>query len=242
MRAVILAGGQGTRLRPYTTILPKPLMPVGDMPILEVVLRQLQRSGFTRATLAVSYLAELLEAFCGDGSRFGLAMDYSRETQPLSTAGPLKLIAGLDDTFLVMNGDLLTTLDYAALVRHHRAQGAAATLAMHRRSVKIDFGVVETGPGGVLERYIEKPEMHYTVSMGINVLEPRALSHIADGEAIGMPDLLLRLKAAGEKVIAYETDCLWLDIGRIDDYERALEIFESRRGEFLSGNAGPQPG
>lgn len=239
MRAVILAGGQGTRLRPYTTVLPKPLMPVGDMPILEVVLRQLRRHGFTRATLAVSYLAELLEAYCGDGSRFGLRMDYSREPKPLSTAGPLQLIAGLDDTFLVMNGDLLTTLDYAALVRHHRASGAAATLAMHRRSVRIDFGVVEAGADGALERYIEKPEYHYTVSMGINVLEPRALRHIGAGEALGMPDLLLRLKAAGEKVIAYETDCLWLDIGRKDDYERALEIFESRRAEFLADGAAP---
>lgn len=240
MHAVILAGGEGTRLRPYTTVFPKPLMPVGDMPILEIVLRQLRRSGVTRVTLAVSYLAELIEAFCGDGARFGLEIRYSRETKPLSTAGPLRLVPGLDDTFLVMNGDILTTLDYAALVRHHRMQGAAATLAMHRRSVKIDFGVVETGEGGVLERYIEKPEYHYTVSMGINVLEPRALAHIGDGESLGMPDLLLRLKAAGEKVVAYEPPCLWLDIGRVDDYESALETFRERRAEFL-GEDGAEP-
>ena len=137
MRAVILAGGQGTRLRPYTTVLPKPLMPVGDMPILEIVLRQLKRAGFSQATLAVSYLGELIQAYCGDGSRFGLRIDYSRELQSLSTAGPLKLIPGLDDTFLVMNGDLLTTLDYRKLFDHHRASGAAANIAMHRRSVKI---------------------------------------------------------------------------------------------------------
>jgi len=235
MHAVILAGGEGTRLRPYTTVLPKPLMPVGDMPILEIVLRQLRRSGFTRATLAVSYLAELIEAFCGDGARFGLEIRYSREPRPLSTAGPLKLVPGLDETFLVMNGDILTTLDYGALVRHHRAQGAAATLAIHRRSVKVDFGVVETGTAGVLERYIEKPEYHYTVSMGVNVLEPRALAHIAEGESLGMPDLLLRLRAAGEKVVAYEAPCLWLDIGRVDDYERALDTFVARRAEILGG-------
>jgi NDP-sugar pyrophosphorylase family protein len=233
MHAVILAGGEGTRLRPYTTVLPKPLMPVGDMPILEIVLRQLKRSGVTRVTLAVSYLAELIEAYCGDGSRFGLDIRYSRETKALSTAGPLKLVPDLDDTFLVMNGDILTTLDFAALVRHHREQGAAATLAMHRRSVKIDFGVVETDAEGILQRYIEKPEYHYTVSMGVNVLEPRALARIDDGETLGMPDLLLRLKTAGEKVIAYEAPCLWLDIGRVDDYESALDTFQRRRAEFL---------
>jgi NDP-sugar pyrophosphorylase family protein len=214
------------------------------MPILEIVLRQLKRSGVTRVTLAVSYLAELIEAFCGDGARFGLDIRYSRETKALSTAGPLKLVPDLEGTFLVMNGDILTTLDYAALVAHHRSQGAAATLAMHRRSVKIDYGVVEARADGLLERYIEKPEYHYTVSMGVNVLEARALEHIADGEALGMPDLLLRLKAAGEKVVAYEAPCLGLDIGRVDDYESALETFRARRAEFLGDGAdapGPRP-
>jgi len=228
MRAVILAGGQGTRLRPYTTVLPKPLMPVGDMPILEIVLRQLKRAGFSQVTLAVSYLGELIQAYCGDGSRFGLRIDYSRELQSLSTAGPLRLIPGLDDTFLVMNGDLLTTLDYRKLFEHHRASGAAATIAMHRRSVKIDFGVVETGAGGELERYIEKPEYHYSVSMGINILEPVAL---------GMPDLMLRLKAAGHRVATYEAPCRWLDIGRVDDYAKAQEEFAENAEIFLGAGA-----
>lgn len=239
MRAVILAGGKGTRLRPYTTVFPKPLMPIGDMPILEIVMRQLKHAGFDHVTLAVSYLAELIEAYCGDGSRFGLRIEYSREREALSTAGPLRLIPGLDQTFLVMNGDVLTTLDYAALIRHHRASGAAATIAMHRRTIQIDFGVVETGAGGDLERYIEKPRYDYQVSMGINVLEPRALDQIAPGEALGMPDLMLRLKAAGERVSTFETPCLWLDIGRVDDYERALDTFESRRAEFLPGSPPP---
>lgn len=240
MRAVILAGGQGTRLRPYTTVFPKPLMPIGDMPILEIVLRQLERSGFQRVTLAVSYLAELIEAFLGDGSRLGLRIDYSRETRPLSTAGPLRLVPGLDETFLVMNGDVLTTLDYAAMVAHHRASGAAATIGLHRRTVRIDYGVVETGAGGALERYIEKPAMEYAVSMGVNVLEPRALRFIGEDEAVGVPDLMMRLKAAGEKVVTFEQPCLWLDIGRVDDYERALETFEAHRAEFL--REGPAAG
>jgi NDP-mannose synthase len=233
MQAVILAGGQGTRLRPYTAVLPKPLMPIGDMPILEIVLRQLRRAGFRDVTLAVSYLAEMMQAYCGDGSRFGLRLRYSRETGALSTAGPLKLIEGLDETFLVMNGDLLTTLDYGALARFHREHDAVATIATHRRSVRIDYGVVETAPDGTLARYLEKPEYHYQVSMGINVLEPRALEHIRPGEALGMPDLMLRLRDAGLKVMTCELPCLWLDIGRMDDYEAALETFRDRRSEFL---------
>ena len=239
MHAVILAGGKGTRLRPYTTVLPKPLMPIGDMPVLEVVLRQLRRSGFTRVTMAVSYLAELIEAFCGDGSRFGLSITYSREESELSTAGPLKLVQGLDDTFLVMNGDLLTTLDYAALVRHHKQNGAAATIAVYRRTVKIDYGVIEPGPDGTLGNYIEKPEFDYMVSMGINVLEPSAVDMITENETLGMPDLMLRLKAAGRRVLIFESPCLWLDIGRMEDYERAAEIFAGLRGEFLEGPANP---
>ena len=185
MQAVILAGGQGTRLRPYTAVLPKPLMPIGDLPILEIVLRQLRRAGFAEVTLAVSYLAEMIQAYCGDGSRYGLRLRYSRETAALSTAGPLQLVPGLDGTFLVMNGDLLTTLDYGALVRRHRESGAVATIATHRRSVRIDYGVVEPGADGTLARYVEKPEYHYQVSMGINVLEPRVLEHIRPGEPLG---------------------------------------------------------
>ncbi len=233
MQAVILAGGQGTRLRPYTAVLPKPLMPIGDMPILEVVLRQLRRAGFQEVTLAVSYLAEMMEAYCGDGSRFGLRIRYSREDGALSTAGPLRLVPDLDQTFLVMNGDILTTLDYTALIRFHRERGAAATIATHARSVRIDFGVVETGSDGALLRYIEKPEIHYRVSMGVNVLEPVALELIRPGEALGMPDLMLRLREAGHRVLTYEEPCEWLDIGRLEDYEAALQAFESHRAEFL---------
>ena len=235
MQAVILAGGMGTRLRPYTTVFPKPLMPVGDMPILELVLRQLKRHGFNRITLAVSHLAELIEAFCGDGSRFGLKIRYSREPKMLSTAGPLRLIDGLDDTFLVMNGDLLTTLDYAAAVRFHRERKACATICMQKRHVKIDYGVIEADPEGRLSRYIEKPQIDYAVSMGINILEPRALGYIRPDEVLGMPDLMLRLMEAGETVMTFEAPGLWLDIGRPEDYERAVEIFLDRREEFLAG-------
>jgi NDP-sugar pyrophosphorylase family protein len=233
VRAVILAGGKGTRLRPYTTVLPKPLMPVCDMPIIEVVLRQLKWAGITRVTLAVAYLAELLQAYCLDGEKFGIEIAYSREEKELSTAGPLKLIEGLDDTFLVMNGDLLTTLNYRRLLAFHKREGATATIATHTRKVKIDFGVVESTMSNVLDRYIEKPEFTYRVSMGINVIEPRALSYIGKDEVLGMPDLMLRLKDAGEKVCTYEEPCTWYDIGRIEDYDSAVDGFWQHRAEFL---------
>jgi NDP-sugar pyrophosphorylase family protein len=236
VQAVVLAGGKGTRLRPYTTVLPKPLMPVGDMPIIEIVLRQLKWAGITRVTLAVAYLAELLEAYCLDGSKFGIEIAYSREDRELSTAGPLKLIKGLKDTFLVMNGDLLTTLNFRELLAFHRREGATATIATHSRKVKIDFGVVESTASNLLDRYIEKPEFDYRVSMGINVIEPKALAYIRENESLGMPTLMLRLKEAGEKVCTYEEPCTWFDIGRIEDYDLAVDGFWQQRAEFLRTN------
>ena len=233
MHAVILAGGKGTRLRPYTTVLPKPLMPIGDMPVLEVVLRQLKQNGFDQVTLAVSYLGELIEAYCGDGSRFGLDLSYSHEDKELSTAGPLKLVKGLTDTFLTMNGDILTTLDYRALLEHHRREKAAATIALHRRTVRIDYGVIENDDEGRLVHYIEKPEYHYQVSMGVNVFEPWVLDYIGHGERLTIPDLMLRLKDNGKTVSTFESDCLWLDIGRPEDHEKAVELFDSMRATFL---------
>jgi NDP-sugar pyrophosphorylase family protein len=237
MQAVIFAGGKGERLRPYTAVLPKPLLPIGDLPILEVSLRQLRRAGFTRVTLAVSHLAELVERLCGDGSRLGLEVRYSRECAPLSTAGPLKLIDGLDETFLAMNGDVLTTIDYRALLDFHRVQRAVATVATHRRTMKVDLGVLEIADDGALIDYIEKPEYQYRVSMGVYALEPRVRDYIGHGEALDMPALLCRLRDAGERVLTYEWGGLWLHIARRDDYEEALSRFEHHRGELLGENA-----
>lgn len=239
MRAVVLAGGKGQRLRPYTTILPKPLMPIGDMPILEVVLRQLKAAGVTRVTMAVGHLAELLQAFFGDGHRFGLAIDYSFEEQPLGTVGPLTLIPGLKEegTFLMMNGDILCTLDYQALIRCHRETGAAATIATYRREVKIDFGVIETASDGLLTGYVEKPSFEYEVSMGIYCFDSRVLGILRHNEFRDFPDLVRSLIAAGEKVASFPFDGYWLDIGRPDDYATAIEEFDSRRSEFLPGEA-----
>jgi NDP-sugar pyrophosphorylase family protein len=234
MKAVILAGGRGRRLAPYTTILPKPLMPIGDVPILEVVVQQLRNAGFCDITMAVGYLAELLIAYFGDGGKWAVQIRYSREEQPLGTAGPLGLIEGLDEPFLVMNGDLLTTLDYGAMRKFHTADGAIATLATFQRDVKIDLGVIETDSQGWVQRYIEKPTYHYKVSTGIYVFEPAVLDHIPHGRHMDLPDLILKLLAAGERVATYPFEGTWLDIGRIDDYERSVAEFEQNRAAFLS--------
>jgi len=233
MRAVILAGGKGTRLAPYTTILPKPLMPIGDMPILEIVIRQLARHGFDDLTLAVGYLAELLMAYCGDGSKFNVSLHYSHEEQPLGTAGPLALVPDLQDTFLVMNGDLLTTLDYSAMLEYHRERGAIATVACYQRDVKIDLGVIEVNADNWVANYIEKPTYHYTVSMGIYVFEPAILNYIPRGERLDLPELVKKLLRHGQRVNVFNFDGYWLDIGRHDDYERAMEEFARHRQDFL---------
>ena len=233
MRAVILAGGKGTRLAPYTTVFPKPLVPIGDMPILEVVVRQLHRAGVCQITMAVGHLAELLMAFFGDGSRFGVRIDYSREDEPLGTAGPLAQISGLEDAFLVMNGDVLTTLDYTALVAYHREHGAAATIAMHERSVKIDLGVIEVNDDNRVVQYLEKPTHDYRVSMGIYVFEPSVLRYIERGVRLDFPELIWKLLADNEPVLGYPYDGYWLDIGRPDDYTRAVAEFEQMRDQFL---------
>lgn len=233
MKAVILAGGKGARLAPHTRILPKPLLPVGDMPILEVLLRQMKRAGITDVVLTVGHLAHLLETFFMDGSHWGLNICYSCEDQPLGTAGPIAMVDGLEEAFLVTNGDVLTTLDLRQLVRFHREQGGLATIAVHRRQVRIDLGVIQWNGGVTIRDYIEKPVYDYTVSMGLYVFEPRVLEYIPRGQYLDFPDLVLKLIAAGEKVVGYTFDGYWKDLGRPDDYEEAAQDFVERQGEFL---------
>lgn len=236
-RAVILAGGEGTRLRPYTTVLPKPLMPIGDRPVLDIVVRQLKAHGFERITMATGYLAELIEAFFRDGEAYGIPIDYYREQQPLGTVGALALIEGLtDEHVLVMNGDVLTDIDYGALLERHGTGGAAATIATKERQVQISLGVLrfaEEDDPTLLTDYDEKPSIDYTASMGVYCFAPRALSYIDPGERLDFPDLVLRLIAAGETVRAWPSEDYWLDIGRHDDYEQAQEEFEAVRDRLI---------
>jgi NDP-sugar pyrophosphorylase family protein len=241
-RAVILAGGKGSRLGPYTTVLPKPLLPIGDRAILDVVVHQLRDLEFNDITLAVGHLAHLVRAVMGDGSKWGVSIDYQEETEPLGTVGPLADIDRLDDSFLVMNGDVLTTLDYSNLMNLHRESGNLLTIASHRRVVRTDYGVLhvngEAGKTRVVTGFEEKPEVPYVVSMGVYAVEPRALEYIDAGVYLDVPDLVLRLIEAGEQVGSYLFDGYWLDIGRPQDYERAIAEYESLKTDlYVSGTS-----
>jgi NDP-sugar pyrophosphorylase family protein len=222
MKAVILAGGKGTRLRPYTTVFPKPLMPIGDEPILEIVIRQLKSHGFDEVIITVGHLAELIMTFFSDGSKYGINIKYSREDKPLGTAGGLGLIKKeLNETFLMMNGDVLTTLDYSDLLKYHKRNGAIATIALKKRDVKVDFGVVELDDSNSIVGYSEKPKIDHLVSMGVYVFDPKVLRYIKPNEYLDFPDIIKELISNGETVKGYVYDGYWLDIGRSDDYERA---------------------
>ena len=235
MKAVILAGGRGTRLAPYTTVLPKPLMPIGDRPILDIIIHQLRYYGFIDINLAVGYLAELLMAYFGTGERFGVEITYSREEEPLGTAGPLSLVPGLTERFLVMNGDVLTAINYSDMLAYHQAGGEIGTVAVYPRDVKIDLGVVEYDDRLRLTDYIEKPTHHYQVSMGIYIFEPRVLDFIRPNVRLDLPDLVKQLVDAGEIVNCYPYDGYWQDIGRPDDYQQAAADFERLADELLPG-------
>ncbi len=232
MRAVILAGGRGTRLRPYTTVLPKPLVPVGERPILETIITQLVEAGYTQIDLSVGHLGELIRAYLTEKKIVPdhVELNYVWERQPLGTAGALRLLENLEEPFLVMNGDVLTTLDYAQLMRFHRAGGAALTIASHQKDVKLSLGVIE-GSDGVVTGYIEKPTLHYEVSMGVYIYDPRVLSYIPEG-ACDLPDVVLSLIEAGEKVQTYHFEGTWFDIGTPAEHERAMNAFEDDPGQF----------
>lgn len=233
MKAVVLAGGKGTRLAPYTYILPKPLMPIGDLPILEVLLRQMKRAGIDEVVLSVGHMAALLQAYFQDGSRWGVHIHYSYEETPLGTAGPLALLKDMTDTFLVCNGDVLTTLALSELIQFHRDQSATATIAMHQRRVRIDYGVIHCDGGNAIVGYTEKPSYDYLVSMGIYVFEPHVLEYIPPNQYMDFPDLVIELIAAGERVAGYPFEGYWQDLGRPDDYQEAAQDFEHMRSQFL---------
>ena len=229
MQAVILAGGKGTRLKPFTTSLPKPLVPVGEHPIIEVILRQLKHHGFKDVIISTGHLAELIQAFCGDGRRWGLKIRYVREDKPLSTAGALRLIRGLAPQFMTINGDLLTTLDYRRLFSYHRKSRALATVAVCERKTVVDFGVIQLDGCDRVCGYTEKPAYRYLVSMGVNIFDRRAISYIRPGEALGIPDLIGRLRDSGKPVAGYRNSAEWLDIGRPEDYQTAQDLFDEPR-------------
>ncbi|MCG3110376.1 MAG: nucleotidyltransferase family protein [Candidatus Manganitrophus sp. SB1] len=234
-RAIILAGGKGTRLRPYTVVLPKPLMPIGDYPILEVIVRQLARQGFDHITLAVNHQAELIKAFFGDGTKWNVLIDYSLESQPLGTMGPLRLISDLPKHFLVMNGDILTDLDFGAFYEQHIKDNRLFTISAHRREQLIDYGVLETDGHEILRGFCEKPKTSYEVSMGIYMLSREVLRFIPDSIPYGFDRLMLDLLAQKHGIAVKTYGGYWMDIGRPDDYMQAIEQFECLKGKFIDG-------
>lgn len=232
-QAIILAGGQGSRLRPYTTVIPKPLMPLGDVPILEIVLKQLKQYGFNHVTISTGYLAGLIEAYVGNGKKWGLKVRYVHEEKPLGTAGAIKLVGNVEDSFLVINGDVLTTLDFSALLQHHKKNKNTATLTVKERVVKTDFGVVEIGKENSLVDFHEKPEHKSWVSIGVNILHKKSKELIRSDEFLGMPDLLMRVKEANRKVGCYKTKAFWLDLGRLEDLDQAQEYWRKHQKKFF---------
>ena len=233
--AIILAGGKGTRLRPYTVVLPKPLMPIGEYPILEVIVRQLVSSGFNRITIAVNHQAEIIKAFFGNGSKWGVTIDYSMEDVPLGTIGPLKLIQSLPEHFLIMNGDILTDLDFAAFYQHHVTNNCMFTVSAHLREQLVDYGVLETDGLDRLIGFHEKPRNQYVVSMGVYMASRDILPFIVAGVPYGFDSLMLDLLKAKHQVNVRNYDGYWLDIGRPDDYMQAIEEFESKKAMFIRG-------
>ncbi|AIF53646.1 nucleotidyltransferase family protein [Pelosinus sp. UFO1] len=235
-RAIILAGGKGTRLRPYTVVLPKPLMPIGEYPILEVIIRQLAYYKFNHVTLAVNHQAELIKTFFGNGDRWGIEIDYSLENKPLSTMGPLKLINELPDDFLIMNGDILTDLDYNALFNQHLARKSIFTISAHQREQTSEYGVLEIDDTNRLYGFKEKPVTKYNVSMGIYIANKKILEYIPDGQFYGFDHLMIDLISGGNPAYVERFNGCWLDIGRPDDYINAIEKFESLKSRFLPEN------
>lgn len=230
MRAIILAGGKGTRLLPYTTVLPKPLMPIGGQPIVGVVIRQLHHYGYTHITLALGHLAHLIKAVLDNGNNPGVNVDYSMETHALGTTGPLSLIKELDENFLVMNGDVLTDINFRDVMEFHRSQNAAATIVVHRRTVRIDYGVLQR-TGFRLTHYDEKPSFDYEVSTGIYVFSRKILQYVKPNSYLDFPDLVKILISHGEKTVCYPFSGTWFDLGRAEDFtavHKELDVLEQR--------------
>lgn len=233
-RAVILAGGLGTRLKPYTVVLPKPLMPIGKYPILEVVIRQLISFGFDHITLAVNHQADIIKAFFGNGEKWGVLIDYSLEDMPLGTMAPLKLINDLPENFLVMNGDILTDLNFDEFYYDHTKQGNKFTICSKQRLSKIDYGVLEVNDQDILTNFQEKPETIYQVSMGIYMLSSCVIDFIPKNVMFGFDNLMVELIKANKPPRVKRFDGYWLDIGRPDDYATAIEQFDNMKSNFLN--------
>ena len=232
-RAIILCGGKGTRLKPYTVVLPKPLMPIGDYPIIEVIIRQLKFSGFNRITLAVNHQADIFFAFFGNGKKWNIEIDYVQEKKPLGTMGALSLIDDLPEDFLVMNGDTLTDIDFSQFFDQHRQSRANFSISSFKRKQLVDFGVLNKSDENYLTGFEEKPEFNFEVSMGVYMLNRAVVNFIPKDTFFGFDSLMINLLNVEEKINLIEFKGIWLDIGRPDDYIKAIEIYDKNKQKFL---------
>src|SRR5258708_207028 len=234
MKAVLIAGGKGTRLYPYTAIFPKPLVPVGDKPILEILIRRLKLYGFDDLTLCVGHLSYLIKSYFADGKNLGVKINYSQEEKVLGTVAQLSLLKGLPKTFLVANGDLLTDANFKKMLTKHKKEKAVLTVGVYKRHEKIELGVLEIKKG-VITAYKEKPEFDFSVSAGVYIFDKKAIKYIPKNEYFDFPSLVNKLLEKGQKVIPFEIDGYWLDIGRPDDYQKAIEKYTNEKKLFLKG-------
>ncbi len=229
MQAIILAGGKGTRLKPYTTVLPKPLMPIGDCSILEVVIKQLRKNGFKKITMAVGHQHDLFVAFFGNGEKWKLPITYHIEKEPLGTAAPLRHIKNLDDHFLMMNGDILTDLSFKKLFAIHKKKKADLTIATHKRTQRVNYGTLEYSKNGQLTKFIEKPSYNFNVSMGIYIVSRNVLSLLPTKGRFDFPDLVQKLLSHNKSIYCHSYNGYWMDIGRPEDYEQAIVDYEKMK-------------
>ena len=232
-RAVILAGGLGRRLAPYTFVIPKPIVPIGTTPIIEIVLRQLARHGVEHVTIALGHMSEIVRAVAGDGAKIGLRLDYSEEPQPLGTMGPLHLVPDLGENFFVLNADLLTDLDFGELATFHLSHGDPATVATYVKTTRLELGVLETDAQGRVVAFREKPVLRHKVSMGIYAFHRSILQHIPQGQPFGFDGLMAALLASDRPIRSFLFEGQWLDIGIPADYQAAQEEFEQNRERYL---------
>jgi len=233
IRAVIQAGGRGTRLMPYTLVLPKPIMPVGESPVIEILLKWLRRNGITDVNMTIGYLGALIRTFCGDGSTWDMKIEYYEEKEPLGTVGSLPMMPRkFDDTFLVLNGDVITDVNLRKMKEFHKEKSCPLTVAVTTKKVHVDLGVIDAADS-IITKFREKPVLEFCVSMGIYIMEPTILEYIPKGIAFGFDDLVHALMAENRPIAVFNHDGYWMDIGRPDDFRTVQEEYETHKNKIL---------
>lgn len=228
MEVLLLAGGKGTRLKPYTTILPKPLLPLGEKPIIEILLSKLRDQGFKKVYISVGYLSHLIKAYFNNGNKIGIRIEYLEEKIPLGTAGPISLLPQLKRPFLVLNGDLVTDLDFSDIYNYHLKENSLLTIGIHKLEYRLPLGFLEIKGSNIIVDYIEKPLKKYNMSMGIYVCDPKIINYTQKNQYLDFPELTKILISKKEKVIGYFNNAYWLDVGRPEEYEKALDLLNSK--------------